>query len=412
MGWSQTDLATTIGVDKSTIWRAEDGQGKDLKTVKKIADALGVPVLAIMRRLPNRAPAAAPGREDKAPSETMKIFVEYAVEVCEGLLEALKKMPEDERAAYIRELDLGPRLLGSLRELNLMQDEANIKDEKMGSILLLVEHTLEDARRIRKAFARGELREWGVIDVKVDLPPDQPGGWLFWLGLLSGLSSIVVASLGLVPAIGWYPSAMGAGLALVGLFLLRRSRRWRLAPLIGLGVSLAVAIISLLWWGLRQAPAVEDGKANAAKKAPVKPDNPKVIPARKKDSKQVVREEDKGKELTVDQNAFIGRIEGHRFSINFGTHTRISKAVELPDGTVMVLLPTTAGNSGFKILNVDPKRITISFRYVDEGEEKTVAVTPAEPDETDKNMVNVPFVPPDINANMGTYVLKVAPVKK
>jgi transcriptional regulator with XRE-family HTH domain len=41
-GWSQKHLAALAGVDTSTVGRVERGENQSPKTVKRLADALGV----------------------------------------------------------------------------------------------------------------------------------------------------------------------------------------------------------------------------------------------------------------------------------------------------------------------------------------------------------------------------------
>jgi transcriptional regulator with XRE-family HTH domain len=57
LGISVTDLAAAVGVDRTALWRIEkDGTQPRPDTLRKIADALGVPLAAITSPVPEPEP--------------------------------------------------------------------------------------------------------------------------------------------------------------------------------------------------------------------------------------------------------------------------------------------------------------------------------------------------------------------
>lgn len=57
-GYSGAELSRRSGVSQPNLWRIENGQGCTPRTLKKIADALGVPVSRITMAVPRAKTAA------------------------------------------------------------------------------------------------------------------------------------------------------------------------------------------------------------------------------------------------------------------------------------------------------------------------------------------------------------------
>ncbi len=102
-GVSQATLAVTAGMDPATLNRLEQGKGNpNLKTLEKLANALGVGVVDLLEPEAGKADAP-PSPEPEKVSEERRFVVRGWTLIFEDLAARYEKVEEELRAAQVEE---------------------------------------------------------------------------------------------------------------------------------------------------------------------------------------------------------------------------------------------------------------------------------------------------------------------
>jgi transcriptional regulator with XRE-family HTH domain len=192
-GWTQEALAEKVGVNLRTLQRAEAGQPVERETAGWIAEALGIPLLMLLKDAPSLASAA--GGTPPKGRETVEIVLNIDPGKCSSA-----ELPR-----------LVSNAVAELSDNVLVQGVVLLVRVVMGSIRIILEVDKEDADRLLEAFKKGELAYLDVANVTLasrQRPSHLYPAFLCFL-------SIGCAFLAIIPAIRVYAAGVGLALGVV-----------------------------------------------------------------------------------------------------------------------------------------------------------------------------------------------------
>ena len=187
--WTRAELAHQAHVDVRNVDKAERGEPINPGDFKKIADALG------------KYPA-------QVLPDDQSIFTDAFVALRrERVFLTLEGSSRD--VPMFREKNLVWRIFAALKKNGLLNATPRLVGVFPGSICIVADVAVEDARRIEKAFLSDELVYLGVLDVSFSVRCD------WWINCASAL-------LGIASTLGWFldwPGGVVATGAMIGLAL-------------------------------------------------------------------------------------------------------------------------------------------------------------------------------------------------
>lgn len=144
-GWSQNELALEAGIDAKTLNSVLKGNAYQQKTIRRIADALGVTPADLLEGSPPPAADANASAEQRLQVQVVLSMPFDSVKTATGLSE----------------------LLRHITTLIDAKSEISVVDVKAGSVVITLEMSLDDVLSLIVAAASGELEEIEFVSLTV-----------------------------------------------------------------------------------------------------------------------------------------------------------------------------------------------------------------------------------------------------
>lgn len=171
-GFSQARLAVTAGMDPATLNRIEQGKGNpNLKTLEKLADALGVGIADLLEEAP-KAQAPSSPRPAKESHEERRHWKEET----EEFIEKHEPLIQDQDLTEVVSSKLLRRAVDRLREVNDARKKADADDDYPLDELNDIQIAFIQLQRFSQQVLMNHKEKFGEVDKSLSLAVDNTRG--------------------------------------------------------------------------------------------------------------------------------------------------------------------------------------------------------------------------------------------